>query len=307
EFVTIVDLGSISAAARALEIPRATLSRRLTSLEAELGVRLVHREPRRLVLTQAGEELLESARPLVERTNALWKSVARVDGVPRGTLRVSSPPTLFFELLFVDFALAHPQVELQVVGTPRTIDLVAEGFDVALRFGEEVGPSMVARRLFQHRTSLVASPAYLERHGHPSSLEELSSHRCVLGFDTLPRVRRSFPTRDGGTVEVASAFVSDELTLRLRAALAGAGPALIPDVLTAPDRNAGRLVHVLPDLVGASSGAAVVYPEQNVVTPQLRAFVDFVVEFYGDGSELDAAVLGWIVDGTLTLPGSSSR
>ncbi|MEM9193302.1 MAG: LysR substrate-binding domain-containing protein [Myxococcota bacterium] len=299
EFVTIVDLGSISAAARVLGVPRATLSRRLSSLEEELGVRLIHRETRRLVLTHAGEQLLGRARRLVEDTAETWQAMVRLDDTPRGRLRVSTPPTIFFENLILSFVVAYPQVEVQIVATPRTVDMVADGIDVALRFGDEFGPALVMRRLFQSRSSLVASRTYLERQGEVSTLEELEKCKCVLGFDTAGQPRSTLPLRNGGTVGVQSAFVADEMTLRIGAAMAGVGPTLLPDPLSEGLRKSGELALILPDEVGSTISGALVYPDRTVLLPQVRAFIDHAVEEHGDGSRLDTSVKEWLFEGKL--------
>lgn len=298
EFVAVVDAGSISAAARALGLPRATLSRRLSGLEDELGVRLLHRETRRLVLTHAGEQLIGRARRLVEASTEAWQAVRRLDDTPRGRLRVSVPPSGLLHRALVDFAAAHPAIELQVVATPRHVDLIAEGVDVALRFGAALDPGLIARRLWADRLSVAASPGWLDRRGRPDAPADLAGCPGVVGFAEGGRPRSTWPLRGGGAIDVAGHFVSNDLSLRLQAALAGLGPALLPDPLTAPYRATGQLERVLPEQVGATTAVTLVYVERAFLLPQVRAFIDHTVAAYADGIPLEPAALAGLSTAT---------
>ena len=160
-FVSIVEAGSISAAARALGVPRETLSRRLLRLEERLGVWLLHRSSRQLDLSPAGEVLFGRVRPLVLAAREANEAVRALDGEPRGLLRVSVPPGgggLAMAELARGFLTARPKVELELLATTRHVDLIGEGFDVALRAGEVTDPRLVARRLTQNRLVGVAAP-----------------------------------------------------------------------------------------------------------------------------------------------------
>ena len=299
EFVAVVDAGSISAAARALDLPRPTLSRRLTALEEELGIRLLHRETRRLTLTHAGTALLERARCVVEDTRAAWASVARLDSIPRGRLRVSMPPTAPFHELLLSFAARYPAVEFEIAASPRIVDLQAEKIDVAMRFGPQLDPNLVVRKLWSDRSSVVATPAYLDRQGRPEQPEQLADHECLLTFTGDRRRANRWPLRSGGSVQVAGHLWCDEVPLHLDACLRGMGLALLPDPLTQPYRTAGRLEAVLPEVVGTVAMASLVYPEREFLPPQVRAFVDHTVEFYAEGLAIDPALLPPIESATL--------
>lgn len=283
EFVAIVDAGSVSAAARQLGLPRATLSRRLTGLEQELGVRLLHRETRRLALTDAGQALLHRARPLLEDTTAAWEAVARLDDTPRGRLRVAMPTTSLFHELLLGFATTYPEVELELVVSPRRSDLRAERVDVAFRFGPIADPTLVLRKLWTRRMSAVASPAYLDEHGRPRQPEDLYEHTCLLSFDEDWRRASQWPLRHGGQFEVQGRLVCDELSLRLHAALVGKGITLAPDPVSQPYLDSGQLELVLPEEIGGVAFASMVYPEREFLLPQVRAFIDHAVEHFADG------------------------
>lgn len=289
EFVAVVDAGSISGAARGLRIPRATLSRRIKALEEQLGVRLMHRETRRLVLTEVGERLVGRARGLVESLDEIWESVARIDDRPRGRLRVATPPTALFEELLFGFITAYPEVELQVLGTPRHADLVGEQIDVAIRFGSRFPSELVMRRLWEHPARLVAHRDYLDRRGRPQTPQQLVGHDFVVGFEQSGQPQCRVPLQEPpGFCEVECRYAFAELPMRFRAVMQGLGMALMPDPVTKPLRDDGTLEWVMPEVVHATASAALVYPDRTFLPPQVRAFIDHTVEFYSDPAHLPA-------------------
>lgn len=280
EFLSIIDEGSISSAARELDVPRATLSRRLSELESTLGVRLLHRGTRRLVLTPAGEELHRRARRVVAETEAAWASVRQLDDRPRGPLRVSIPDTRAAEAeLFLAFAEDYPEVRLEVSTDTRHVDLVAEGIDVAVRFGPVQDESLVARRLWVTRSLLVAAPAYLERRGAPKSTEALSDHDCITGFAGTSTPARRWPLIEGGHVAIAPRFSAASISLRLAAVERGLGIALLPTGAMQAQLRAGSLVPVLEGIVGAETPASLVFVDREFLPPRVRLFIDRAVEF----------------------------
>ena len=283
EFVHIVDEGSISAAARVLGLPRATLSRRLGRLEDRLGVRLLHRNTRRLAPTQAGEELYRRARRLLTEATEAEEAVRRLDGVPRGLLRVTSPPLGGNEQLavaFRSFLHRYPDVTLELFTTMRHVDLVKEGLDVALRGGTVRDPALVARRLRTTRVMAIASPAYVEARGMPQSVAELVHHNCVCGYDPVTlRPVRAWPLLGGGSVPVRGRIATNDLELAVSIALSGDAIALCPsEVPRILGAEPGALLEVLPDEIGRQGGLSVVYPEREHLDPKVRAFVDHMVE-----------------------------
>ena len=280
EFIAVVDAGSISAAARALGLPRATLSRRLSSLESELGVRLLSRQTRSLKLTHAGELLEGRARRLVEEMDEAWEVVRQVDETPRGRLRLSVPPSDLFRELLLDFVIAHPLVHVQVIATPAHLDLFAEGIDVALRFGRVMDEALIARRLWSDRASVVAAPSFLEREGSLDRLRDLSERGCITGFTAGHRPRASWPLCAGGDVPIRSVFASNELPLRMRAVLQGVGLALVPARVSSHHLESGALEAVLEGIVGAEVSVSLVYPERAFLPPQVRAFIEHTSQYF---------------------------
>lgn len=282
EFVAVVEAESITAAARTLGIPRETLGRRLSRLEERLAVRLLHRTTRRIAPSQAGVALYERARRIVADGQAAAEAVRRLDGVPRGRLRITVPPSdasgEFAEMLRT-FAVTYPAVEIELLATARHVDLVAEGFDVALRAGTVHDPSLVTRSLMHSLLQVVATPNYLEARGTPKRPEDLASHECIRGFDTESRPVRSWPLRAGGTVPVHGRMAANELSVIAGFAFGGFGLALLPEIVTRSALAKGALVPVLPE-VGARSQVAIVFPERELLDPKVRAFVEHVVAFF---------------------------
>ncbi len=285
-FVAIVDAGSISEAARALGVPRATLSRQLGRLEARLGVRLLNRTTRSLLLTSAGEALYPRARSLLEGANAAVSAVQRCDDVPRGLLRLSSAPlsSPVLGALVGAFIHAHPDVRVEVHTTTRHVDLAAEQIDVALRGGVVRDPGLIARRLLRTDMLAVASPQYLRSHGTPREPDELAGHTCLRGFVEGARPATAWPLVHGAQIAVDGPLVSNDLSTLLGAAVNGLGIALLPRQLVETEIDAGRLVVVLEGAVGLEVSLSLVWLGREFVDPKVRAFVDLAAQWAADGS-----------------------
>lgn len=289
-FTKTIECKSISRAAAELGIPRATLGRRLARLEERLGARLLRRTTRSLALTDAGEALHVHARRVLDAVAEAEASVRPIDGALRGDLRVSVPPQLSgFADLATELARKHPEVRLQVHFSTRHVDLRRDGYDVAIRAGTELEPGLVARTLMRTRLVAVASPDYLRDAPPLRSRRDLTRHRLLLGFtrDELPQ--SSWPLRAGGSKSVTGTFASNDLQTLLRATLSGLGIAMLPELLVAASVRDGELVHVLSEVLGAESKVVVVYPERELVPPQVRMFVDAVVAWAPDHLKLPEA------------------
>jgi DNA-binding transcriptional LysR family regulator len=280
-FVETATHGSVTAAARALGVPRPTLSRQLSRLEQRIGVRLLHRSTRRLVLTRAGEELLPRARRIVDDARAALEIVRRHDEVPRGRLRITVPPAHdgFLAAPLVTFAAAWPAVALEIEATSRVVDLVAEGFDVAIRGGPTAPPGYVRRTLLRTPSVAVAAPEYLDRAGRPRTPDELAAHALLLGVDATGARESSWPLLPSGRVRVAGGFVANDVVIRREAAEQGLGIALLPSLTARPGLEAGRLEAVLPGVLGQPAGLALLYPERAFLLPTVRAFVDHLTRW----------------------------
>jgi DNA-binding transcriptional LysR family regulator len=278
-FTRIVEAGSLSRAALELGVPRATIGRRLARLEERLAVRLIRRSTRRIALTDAGTLLYHHATGVLAAVREATASVRGVDGSVRGRLRISVPPLLgaSFDRLVNGFLARYPDVQLHVDASTRHADLLAGGFDLAVRAGGTFEPGLVARPLARSRTVAVASPDYLARRGTPARVPDLHAHACLLGFQRGDVPQHYWPLRNGSTVRVDGPLATNELTGLLGAAEAGLGIAVLPLFIIAAKVESGTLVPVLPERVGGRVQVAVVYPERELVPPVVRTFIDELV------------------------------
>ena len=273
EFLEVAQAGSISEAARVLGLPRATLSRRMTALEADLGVRLLLRRTTKLTLTDAGDELYRRAARIVADADAAWQSVRRLDETPRGLLRVSVTGPYFLDL-FVKYLCDFPEVRIEVQSTPRHVDLLAEGVDVAMRIGPVRDQELIAKRLHTDRLIVVAAPEFLEKSGTPKSAKELSKMACIVGVfgDWTPNAK--WPLWKGGEVTVSGRLSANDIELVKEAAVKGLGFALIASAVVGDEIKSGALVPILVDEVGAELPISLVYADREYIDPKVREFVD---------------------------------
>ncbi|AKV03840.1 Transcriptional regulator, LysR family [Labilithrix luteola] len=277
-FTKAVDAQSLTRAAAELGIPRATIGKRLARLEARLGVRLLRRTTRSLLLTDAGESFYRQARIVLDAVSQAEASIRRPGDPISGDLRVSLPPMTGARFLdtIAEFAEAHPAVRLHVFFSSRMIDLRREGYDVALRATEVLEPGLVARTIARTSLVAVASRAYLAEHGEPRRASDLSHHRCLMGFarGELPQTHWPIGKKK---VALEGAFFSNSPELLCRLAARGRGIALVPAVAAAGYVERGELVHVMSTLLRVEGRMALVYPERDLVPPQVRAFIDWMV------------------------------
>ncbi len=278
-FTRTVEVKSLSGAAAELGVPRATIGRRLARLEERLGVRLLRRTTRALALTDAGDAFYRHARIVLDAVGQAEASVRKSDKVVRGTLRVTTPPMLdpSFNALVCEFARAYPEVQIHIDASSRYVDLLREGYDVALRAGTELEPGLVARIVARTSAIAVAAPEYLAANGTPRKARDLRAHRCLVGFMRGGLPQTHWPKAGGGKISVEGSFVSNDITLLIDAAVRGLGIAVLPTSLVGVPLERGALVRVLPELIRAESRVSVVYQEKELMPPQVRAFIDALV------------------------------
>lgn len=283
-FVTILESGSLTAAARTLKLPRSTLSRQLSRLEKRMGVRLLHRTTRRLVPTRAGDELFQRARRIVDEARAAVEAVRRHDDVPRGLLRVTIPPLSSRDESLSDailgFVARWPEVSVEVDASPRIVDLVQEGFDVAIRGSTApTGTGLVWRSLARTDGVAVAAPSYLDQRGRPATVDDLAQHDLLLGTDARSGPERQWRLYGGGSVPVRGRLATNDLMVRRVGAVRGGGIAMLPHLAVVRDIEAGALEPVLPGVLGFEGAAWVVYPEKAFLQAKVRAFIDHMVRW----------------------------
>ncbi len=284
-FAEVVERGGFAAAGRALGIPKSRLSRRVSDLEARLGVRLLHRTTRKLSLTDVGEAYLRHCQAMRDSAQAAADTVAQVQTEPRGTVRVSCPVTLAQSVLgelMPQFLERNPLVRVEMQVTNRAVNLVEEGVDVALRVRATVDDSgsMVVKRLDEGAQVLVASPAQLARQGVPATLADLPTldSLAMSAAEGRTTLRLIGPDGREETVQHSPRYVADDLLTLKFAALAGTGMCWLPDYMCHAELADGRLVRVLPGWSTPRSVVHAVFPSRRGLSPAVRRFLDFLGE-----------------------------
>ena len=282
-FVLLMRHGSLSAAARALDITPPAATMRLAAMEKRLGVRLVNRSTRKISLTSEGETYLQHATRLVAELEALDELVLGGGQAPRGLLRVNAPlgfgRTVIAPLASA-FTAQHPEVEIQLEVTDRPMDLIDKGFDLAIRFGELPDNRVNARRVLSNQRFLCASPAYLEKHGVPNTLDDLPKHRCIVHRqnDDAYGVWRFLVDGRTELVKVHGTMSSNDGDIVLGWALDGQGIVIRSEWDLAKYLQSGRLRRVLPAFALPSADLYVYYPSKQNLAARSRAFIDYLVE-----------------------------
>jgi DNA-binding transcriptional LysR family regulator len=279
-FVKVVEHGGFTAAARDLGVPKSTVSRQVARLEDRLGVRLLERTTRALRTTEVGQAYYERCTRILAEVVEAEGAVTEAQAEPRGRLRISAPLTfgyLFLGEVIAAFLQSHPQVRIDISLTDRRVDLIDEGFDLAIRIGQLDDSTLVARRLGWAAAVVAASPEYLSRFGRPQVPEELRQHRC------LHYEYRGFGWRFGGvSVPVDGPLVSNNGDLLRAAAVAGLGIIITPRFIIADELRDGRLVSILEEHLGAEgAGIWAIYPANRHLSAKVRSFVDFAVARFG--------------------------
>ncbi len=278
-FTRVADSGSFTAAATRLGWPKSSVSHRVTRLEAALGVRLLERNTRRLRLTEVGARYHEHARRVLQELEQASATVARFLVQPQGWLRITASVVLGQELLpslLAEFASDYPEVQLFVDLNNRRVDLLEEGFDVAIRSGELPDSSLVARKLGQAAARLYAAPSYLRRHGKPRTPDELNAHVLLDNAASAPTERWSLSHEDGRQAVVSARFrvVGNDPTLLREIAARSEGIVSLPDFIAAPALAQRRLEPVLAAWATRRVEVHAVFPSHKSLSPAVRAFVD---------------------------------
>lgn len=281
-FVLLARHRNLSTVARQLDLTPPAATKRLAQLEARLGVRLVNRTTRSISLTPEGETYLHYATRILADVREMEEVVSSSGSVPKGLLRINA--TLGFGRTAIapivsEFALHHPQVEVQLDVTDRPIDLVESGVDLGIRFGALPDQRLVARRVLSNRRFLCAAPRYLARHGTPASLRDLADHQCIIHRQNEDAYGVWRFTRDGRaeTVKVHGALSSNDGDIVLNWALDGHGILVRSEWDLAKYLESGRLRVVLPEFILPSADLFVYYPSKRDLSARTRAFIDFLM------------------------------
>jgi len=289
-FIEVVERGSQTAAAEALEMSRAMVSRYLGELEAWVGARLLHRTTRKLSLTGAGEQLLGQCREMLAMADAM-QSVSRTDeAAPRGTLRIACSQSLAQAWLvhaLDEFIRRYPQVSVDLLVGSQAVNLVEARIDLALRITNQLDPNLIARQLAVCRSVVCATPAYLAKHGTPLRPEDLAQHNC-LSYAYFGRSIWEF-TRAGEphAVAVSGNLSANESMVLLEAVQADIGISLQPRYSVSAHLRSGALVQLLPDYQPQELGIHALYGTRRQMPPALRALLDFLIERLADAPDWD--------------------
>ncbi len=285
-FLKVVEAGSFTAAAAALDLPKTTVSRKLRELEQRLGAQLLHRTTRRLGLTEAGTLYYESCRAIPAMLANADAAVGQLHGAPRGTLRITASYSLSVSLLgplLAEFRAGCPDVQIDLVLSHRTLDLVGEEIDLALRMGDLPDSSMAARRLATFPNRIYASPAYLARHGAPAHPDALREHAALSTRVARRTGGHAWPMRRadaaGKLVDypIRPVIEADDPEALKAPLFDGAGLMMATDLIMARHARQGLVVPVLPGWLGRCPDLHAVFPRGRVQPPKLRAFIDFLV------------------------------
>ncbi|QRX84088.1 LysR substrate-binding domain-containing protein [Glaciimonas sp. PAMC28666] len=281
-FVLLAKHANLSATARELDITPPAVTKRLALLELRLGVRLVNRTTRRVSLTSEGEIYLSHATRILAEIREMDDLVASNRAAPRGLLRVNA--TLGFGRttvapLMSEFAQRYPEVEIQLQLTDRPIDLVDQGFDLAIRFGALPDTRLSARRIMSNQRFLCAAPSYLRQHGEPQTLADLSKHRCIIHRqnDDAYGIWRFTRNRKTEVVKVHGALSSNDGDIVLGWALDGHGILIRSEWDLAKYLESGRLQLVLPGFTLPPADLFAYYPSRHNLSARVRTFIDFLV------------------------------
>ena len=284
-FVAVVENGGFSAAARKLGISKSAVSKRINQLEDHLGVRLLHRTTRKLSLTEAGERYLEHAAEALAAANRAEDAVTELQGEPQGQLRICSPMSfgrLHVAPLIPKLLKRYPKLQIDLVMDDRKVDLVAGGFDVAIRAGNLPASTLIARKLAPVRQVLCASPDYIDRYDRPGTPAELSGHNCVLYSYSSDAGEWTLIGESGPeTVTVSGSYQVNNSEALLEALREGIGIGRLPTFVAGPDLKAGRLVKLFESYRIPEFTLYAVFPEREYLPAKLRVFLDFAIEYFG--------------------------
>jgi len=294
-FTAIVERGSFVAAANALDVPKATVSRKIDELETRLGVRLLQRTTRKMHLTEAGQAYYEHCERILAEIEDAERAVGQLTGTPRGNLRITAAFSVgaqFLGRLLPEFARRYPEVRVTLLLSNSVVDLVEDNFDLALRAGRLTDSSYASRTLALVRSRPFASPGYIEEMGLPRAPEDLARHRTLA---LVPRDERG--PRFGWRLEarpdnaeqarkkpvlmdmpIEPLMVCNDPEPAIQAAIGGEGIVFVPEMFVVQALRAGQLVRVLPQWQGPESPLSAVYPSRRGLSPKVRVFIDFLGE-----------------------------
>lgn len=278
EFVAVVENAGFTAASNALNVSASFVSRQVKRLEDRLDTRLLHRTTRAVRLTDVGRIYYERSREILDRLATLESDMADLQAKPRGLVRITAPDLYaerYVAPAIAEFTVRYPDVSIELDTRIGIVDIVAEGFDVAIRMSALADSSLIARKVAHRRILTCASPAYLERHGIPRTPDDLLSHNCL----TLPNMPWRFAYPDAiQNVKVRGSWTSDSGRALVAAAVQGAGIVRLTSYYVNEELSRGELVVVLADYAIDDAATWIIYPEREHLPTRVRFLIDFLAE-----------------------------
>ncbi len=284
-FVAVIENKGFSAAAEHLGITKSAVSKRITQLEQQLGAKLIHRTTRKISLTEAGEHYYVHAVKALAAARDAQDAVSQLQGEPRGKLRIHAPMSfghLHVAPLIPDFLQRFPKISVDLVLDDKTVDLVAEGFDVAILAGDLSDSNLIARKLASGHSVVCASPDYISQHGHPDIPQALTQHNCLQYSYSSNASRWSF-NRQGksSTVEVSGNYQANNSEAILEALLKGFGIARLPTFIAGAHIKSGKLLNLFENYQMPHKDIHAVFIERQYMPEKVRVFLDFAIESFG--------------------------
>lgn len=286
-FATVVDQGGFTDAAQKMGISKSAVSKHVSSLEARLGARLLNRTTRRVSPTEIGLAYYDRARRVLSDAGEADALVASMQSAPTGLLRLSVATDFgvnHLSPILGDFLQKYPDITVNMVLNNRYVELISEGFDMAIRMGDLEDSSLRARKLTETQMRMIAAPSYFEKHGRPARLDDLNTHKLLHYSNQASGNAWKITAPSGEERQIRSAgwlSVNDGQSL-LNACIAGLGIAYLPSFLYANAMEQGQVVDVMPDLPVESTGIYAVYPPGRFTQPKVRAFIDFLVAHFSE-------------------------
>lgn len=288
--IDVVEAEGFSAAGRKIGRSKALLSKYVRELEDDIGALLLNRTTRQFSLTEAGHTYYKRASEIIKEIDSLQETVRETSGDLRGRIKMAAPRTLAdsnFGQAFIDFAVAHPQIILDIRLDDRFVDLVEEGFDLAVRITRMEDSSLIARRLAPFGLVLCGSPNLIAKVGKPLIPQDLAHLPCVVDTNNRTLANWSFVDAAGNpvTVSVRSRIEVNSPFAAKRAVLAGLGFAVMPDFVAASEIKSGRLIEVLEGAAKTNGGIFAVYPHRRYLPAKVRVLVDFLAQWFKDHAD----------------------
>ena len=282
-FAAVVEAGSFTKAADRLGISKSFVSKQITQLEKQLGIRLLHRSTRTLSLTDEGNQFYQHCNHIVSEAEKARNELLESQENPRGRIRLTIPQSLIISRtgdVLLAFQKRYPDIALEILVSGNVRDMIEEGIDLALRIGQLENSALICRKLIDCSFQIVAAPSYIEAHGSPQTPAELTGHNCLIYAGSKLGNHWPFRQADGKelSVNVKGNLVCDDGNMIIQGALEGLGIAFAPGIMFQPLINEGKLVPLLTEYAPPSTSISALYPSRQHLSRKVKLLVDFLSE-----------------------------